>query len=672
MFSHFSAGARAFGVALLAAAVLTACGSDDNTTPAPSATPAATRVVVDTTSAQPVAGGTLTLKATLLAADGSEVKGASFAWTSSDESVAVVTAASDKAPAGVSASVFVGTYATVQTRNAGEVDITATATLADGSRATSVTHLVVQAAPAKSYTLTLSPSNLTVTAGAAAQTVSAAVRRSDGVDGIADLTNWSWTTGDATFPVTTAADGHSAQVGSPSSATLAGSAVLAACADAPTGTRLCANAALARPATPPPPTYTLGGTVSGLAAGKSLLLAGPNGDSLAISADGAFTLPTALAAASAYSVTVTGHPAGQTCTVQNGSGTIAAANVTNVGITCVQAQFAVVPNSMGSTISVYRIDPGTGALSDVPGSPFTTTRPVTDIAFLPDGLVGYAVMANDSAVEAYQLNPATGALSVIPGTNMPTDPGPEVVAVHPSGKWLIIGAGRSVMPYSLDPVTHALSLRLGYISGDLAGRTSGIAVSSDGQYVYSVNTGTGEIWSMPFDTSLGNLGLPSVRQTTGLGTRGAALSADANFLYFVGMTANLLGAGVIDAVNRAVGAIGFSSSGMFQPTDVVLAPSGPFAYVLTGGALTTNQIQVVRRDLTTGLIDRDLGATPTGVNGQRLSMDPNGRFLYTPSFVGLVYGFAIDATTGLLTPVPGSPFRTGIGNIGMAIVQPTP
>ncbi len=86
MFLRLPAGARSLGVALLAAAMLAACGSDGNpapAAPATPATPAATKVVVDTSSATPVAGGALTLKATLLAADGSEVKGASFAWASS-------------------------------------------------------------------------------------------------------------------------------------------------------------------------------------------------------------------------------------------------------------------------------------------------------------------------------------------------------------------------------------------------------------------------------------------------------------------------------------------------------------------------------------------------------------------------------------------------------------
>jgi len=114
MFPHALAGARAASLALLTAALLAACGSDDSP-PTPAATPAASRLVVDTGSAAPVAGGTLTLKATLLAADGSAVKGASFAWTSSDPTVATVASASDKAPAAVSASMMAAALAPVGT-----------------------------------------------------------------------------------------------------------------------------------------------------------------------------------------------------------------------------------------------------------------------------------------------------------------------------------------------------------------------------------------------------------------------------------------------------------------------------------------------------------------------------------------------------------------------------
>ena len=79
-------------------------------------------------------------------------------------------------------------------------------------------------------------------------------------------------------------------------------------------------------------TYSVGGTVSGLSG--TVVLQDNGGDNLALAANGSFTFPAKLTAGSAYSVTVFTQPAGQTCTVTGGSGTIASANVTSVAVTC--------------------------------------------------------------------------------------------------------------------------------------------------------------------------------------------------------------------------------------------------------------------------------------------------------------------------------------------------
>ena len=81
-------------------------------------------------------------------------------------------------------------------------------------------------------------------------------------------------------------------------------------------------------------TFTIGGTVNGLNAGTSVTLLDNGGDSLTVTANGAFTFKTALATGAAYSVTVGTQPTGETCTVSNGSGTVGSANVTNVAVAC--------------------------------------------------------------------------------------------------------------------------------------------------------------------------------------------------------------------------------------------------------------------------------------------------------------------------------------------------
>ena len=80
------------------------------------------------------------------------------------------------------------------------------------------------------------------------------------------------------------------------------------------------------------PTFTVGGTVSGLSG--TVVLQDNGADNLTVTANGPFTFATALAPGAAYAVTVKTNPAGQTCTVSNDSGTMGSANVTNVAVSC--------------------------------------------------------------------------------------------------------------------------------------------------------------------------------------------------------------------------------------------------------------------------------------------------------------------------------------------------
>jgi hypothetical protein len=92
--------------------------------------------------------------------------------------------------------------------------------------------------------------------------------------------------------------------------------------------------------------YSVGGTVSGLGAGLSVVLRNHGGDNLTVSANGSFTFGTPVVSGLQYSVTVLTQPAGQVCGVtQNGSGTVNGANVTNVAVTCWTAY------SVGGTVN---------------------------------------------------------------------------------------------------------------------------------------------------------------------------------------------------------------------------------------------------------------------------------------------------------------------------------
>ena len=83
-----------------------------------------------------------------------------------------------------------------------------------------------------------------------------------------------------------------------------------------------------------PPTYTVGGTVSGLASGATATLLDNGSDALPVSSNGTFTFSTALSSGTAYAVTVGTQPTGQSCAVTAGSGTVGASNVTTVAVSC--------------------------------------------------------------------------------------------------------------------------------------------------------------------------------------------------------------------------------------------------------------------------------------------------------------------------------------------------
>jgi hypothetical protein len=90
-------------------------------------------------------------------------------------------------------------------------------------------------------------------------------------------------------------------------------------------------------------TYSVGGNISGLT-GTGLVLQINDGETLAVAAaDTAFTFTTELPDLAAYAVTVSTQPTGQTCTVTNSSGAIAAADVTDVAVDCVDDVVVVPP-----------------------------------------------------------------------------------------------------------------------------------------------------------------------------------------------------------------------------------------------------------------------------------------------------------------------------------------
>ncbi len=112
-------------------------------------------------------------------------------------------------------------------------------------------------------------------------------------------------------------------------------------------------------------TYTLGGTVTGLLPGTSVLLRNHGGDDLAVSGDGAFTFPAPVASGATYAVTVGVQPVGLWCSVASANGTVGNADVSDVVVSCFVARSCAALLQAHPTLpsGTYMIDPdGSGAL----------------------------------------------------------------------------------------------------------------------------------------------------------------------------------------------------------------------------------------------------------------------------------------------------------------------
>ncbi|MDA1353983.1 MAG: hypothetical protein O3A01_05915 [bacterium] len=80
--------------------------------------------------------------------------------------------------------------------------------------------------------------------------------------------------------------------------------------------------------------FEIGGLVTGLTGGDSFTIRLNSGDPVVIDENGAFVFVTEIEDDSEYTVSMVEQAVGKTCTIGNGAGVIAGADITNVNIVC--------------------------------------------------------------------------------------------------------------------------------------------------------------------------------------------------------------------------------------------------------------------------------------------------------------------------------------------------
>lgn len=408
------------------------------------------------------------------------------------------------------------------------------------------------------------------------------------------------------------------------------------------------------------PTATINVTVSGLDA-AGLVLQNNAGDNLAVAANGVSTFATALAAGSAYSVSVQTQPGApsQFCSVTNGSGTVASGDITNIAVICTDvARFAYVANG-DTTVSTYTLNPTTGEMTST-GSTATLSGPGAVIKAIVADAQGRFVIALDTGrgfVVSGAINRSTGQLL---GINVATtSSSPAAIALTPDGRFAYVAS----FPNAAAGVVEAFSIQqtgLPNVNADAlsvvhpGNNPTALSIDSAGKFLYAANTTDGTVSVFSIDPTNGHLtAVGSAIQgfPTGLAPTSLGIDPSGKSLYVLDGANLALNGFTIDPATGAFGAAsttaalpGFTTVG---PNSLAMDPKGRFAYV--ANTIAPGKISAFSLDPATGALNA--GPTLSTSIATAVAVDPTGRFLYSANAAQSASAYSVDGTTGALTQV---------------------
>jgi 6-phosphogluconolactonase (cycloisomerase 2 family) len=432
---------------------------------------------------------------------------------------------------------------------------------------------------------------------------------------------------------------------------------------------------------------TIGVSVAGLNPGRTLVLQNNGGDSLTVSANGTHRFGTPVVNGAAYAVTIATQPAGQTCFVTNGSGTVADASVTGITVAC--PHFVYVANKDSGDISAYRIDLLSGALAGVAGSPFAAGVGPAFVAIHPGGRHAYFANRGSRDISVFGIDAASGALTPIGTIAAAAGRAPVAIAFAPGGLRIYVAerdigaSGLSDAPGSGSIVTHDIDSATGMPVSNpgapvLAGlAANAIALDPTGSYAY-VAEGVlfaGSIRAYGVDAASGALTeiVGSTRYAPAASS--VALTPDGRFAYAASTsvslhgydpTVGLLHAFAIDSATGALAAVGDAplAFGDGFPGPLALGADGRFVYV----GDFSGRIHVFAVDAAVGAPSPVAGSPfAAGSAHAGIALDPGGRFAYVADRAGGLAAYAVNATTGALSPVAGGNYATGVAPAAVAV-----
>jgi hypothetical protein len=259
------------------------------------------------------------------------------------------------------------------------------------------------------------------------------------------------------------------------------------------------------------PTFTIGGTVSGLNSGASVTLLDNGTDSLTVGINGGFTFKTALASGAAYKVTVGTQPGGETCTVTNGTGIVASANVTNVAVSCATNTFTIggTVSGLNSGASVILLDNGTDSLTVGANGTFTFKTA------LASGATYHVTVGTQPTGETCSVSSGTGTVTSANVTNVAASCTTNTFTIGGTVSGLNTGASVILLDKGTDSLTVAANGAFTFKTALATGAAYSVTVSTQptGE-TCTVTSGTGTVAS----SNVTNVAVSCSSSTGGSGT----------------------------------------------------------------------------------------------------------------------------------------------------------
>jgi hypothetical protein len=411
-------------------------------------------------------------------------------------------------------------------------------------------------------------------------------------------------------------------------------------------------------------TFTIGGTVSGLITGRSGTLLNNGATPLKITKNGAFTFTKGLTSGSAYKVTISVQPAGETCTVTAGSGTVGTANVTTVKVACTANTYTIggTLSGLSTGASVTLLDNAAGPLKVSANGAFTFATPVVSGA-------------------AYKVT----------------------VSVQPTGETCTVTKGTGkVLATNVTTVVVACKSVTHTIGGTLSGLTTGssvtlldngadsLVVSANGKFTFKTALASGAAYSVT--VSVQPTG-ETCTVTAGSGTVGTAnviavkVACKAGTFTIGGTVSGLSSGASVTLLDNGTGALKVTANGAFTfatalasgaayAVTVSVQPTGETCTVTAGsgtvGSANVTTVKVACATAATFTIGGTVSGLSSGTsvtlldNGSgALKVAANGTFTFATALAGgATYSVTVSVQpTGETCAVTGGSGTVGSANV---------